>query len=98
MIDIGIIGTRLGDIDSLPEELRKQIKEFNGEINLPKKIEIILKNDLEEMGTLDEILVCLYRRYNKIYNRASIYTTLAKMKNRGEIEKVFKGIYKTKEK
>lgn len=56
------VGTRLGNIEDLPEELRKQIPEFTIE-GIDEQVYTVLKEDLEGIGSLSEIMVTLFRRF-----------------------------------
>lgn len=57
------VGTRLGNIDDLPEELRKQIPEFVIE-GIDEQVYTVIKEDLEGIGSLSEIMIALFRRFN----------------------------------
>ena len=56
------IGTRLGNIDDLPEELKKQIPEF-ALGGLDEQVYTVLKEDLDGVASLSEIIVALYQRF-----------------------------------
>lgn len=56
------VGTRLGNIDDLPEELKKQIPEF-ALGGLDEQVYIVLKDDLEGIANLSEIIIALYQRF-----------------------------------
>ncbi len=56
------IGTRLGNIDDLPEELKKQIPEF-ALGGLDEQVYTVLKEDLDGIASLSEIIVALYQRF-----------------------------------
>lgn len=56
------VGTRLGNIDDLPEELKKQIPEF-ALGGLDEQIYTVLKENLDGMASLSEIIVALYQRF-----------------------------------
>lgn len=62
------VGTRLGNIEDLPEELRKQIPEFTIE-GIDEQVYTVLKEDLDGIGSLSEIMVALFRRF-KISNKS----------------------------
>ena len=47
MKDVRMVGTRFGDLSSLPEQLRKQIKETKS-LTIRKQIIIVMKYDLEK--------------------------------------------------
>ena len=56
------VGTRLGNIDDLPEELKKQIPEF-ALGGLDEQVYNVLKENLEGIASLSEIMIALYQRY-----------------------------------
>lgn len=56
------VGTRLGNVDDLPENLRKQIPEFIIE-GLDEQVYTVIKEDLEGIGSLSEIMIALFRRF-----------------------------------
>lgn len=62
------VGTRLGNIDDLPEELRRQIPEFTIE-GIDEQVYTVLKEDLDGIGSLSEIMIALFRRF-KISNKS----------------------------
>lgn len=57
------VGSRLGNIDDLPEDLRKQIPEFTVD-GIDEQVYRVLKEDLDGIGSLSEIMIALYRRFN----------------------------------
>lgn len=57
------VGTRLGNIDDLPDELRKQIPEFTVD-GIDEQVYRVLKENLDGIGSLSEIMISLYRRFN----------------------------------
>lgn len=56
------VGTRLGNIDDLPEELKKQIPEFALE-GLDEQVYIVLKDDLDGIASLSEVMIALYHHF-----------------------------------
>lgn len=62
------VGTRLGNVDDLPENLRKQIPEFIIE-GIDEQVYTVIKEDLEGIGSLSEIMIALFRRF-KITDRS----------------------------
>ncbi len=62
------VGTRLGNIDDLPEELKKQIPEFALE-GLDEQVYIVLKDDLDGVASLSEVMIALYHHF-KIFNKS----------------------------
>ena len=59
------VGTRLGNIDDLPEELKKQIPEF-ALGGLDEQVYNVLKENLEGIASLSEIMIALYHRYKVV--------------------------------
>ena len=59
------VGTRLGNIDDLPEELKKQIPEF-ALGGLDEQVYNVLKEELEGIASLSEIMIALYQRYKVV--------------------------------
>lgn len=88
-------GRRIGKLDDLPQELRKQLQSRNkDEIEL-KLFDII--NDLEGIATLDEVLVGYYRKYSDVLKKSFLTNRLYRMIKNGVIVSDKKGIYKIKE-
>lgn len=56
------VGTRLGNIDDLPDTVKKQIPEF-ALGGLDEQVYIVLKDDLEGIANLSEIIIALYQRF-----------------------------------
>lgn len=56
------VGTRLGNIDDLPDELKKQIPEFALE-GLDEQVYIVLKDDLDGIASLSEVMIALYHHF-----------------------------------
>ena len=67
------IGTRLGNIDDLPEELKKQIPEF-ALGGLDEQVYTVLKEDLDGVASLSEIIVALYQRF-KVSDKTRVEIT-----------------------
>ena len=59
------VGTRLGNIEDLPEELKKQIPEF-ALGGLDEQVYNVMKEELEGIASLSEIMIALYQRYKVI--------------------------------
>lgn len=92
MKDVRMVGTRFGDLSSLPEQLRKQIKETKS-LTIRKQIIIVMKYDLEKTATINEILVCIYRRYKRVLKKQSLYTNIEQMMKTGVLKSIERGIY-----
>ena len=56
------LGHRLGNMNDLPEKLRSQIPEFNIG-GLDERCYKVLKDDLEGVASLSEIIVFHYKRF-----------------------------------
>lgn len=89
------VGKRLGNLASLPKELRDQLQD-QGPDELSSRIMAIIKIDFQGVANLDEILVGLYKRSGEIHRRPFITTKMHKMIKEGLVEPVQnkKGIYK----
>ncbi len=57
------LGKRLGNIENLPEALKEEIPEFSL-TGIDSQVYTVLKEDLEGLATLSEILIALYNRYH----------------------------------
>lgn len=57
------LGKRLGNIENLPETLKEEIPEFSL-TGIDSQVYTVLKEDLEGLATLSEILIALYNRYH----------------------------------
>lgn len=88
------LGRRLGNISDLPQELKKQLQSTTT-VEFESKISNIIK-DLEGIATIDEILVCYYRKYSEILKRQFLAGKLYRMIKDGIIVSVEgkKGVYK----
>jgi hypothetical protein len=91
------LGRRFGDISDLPDELKSQLQAARvGE--LEQEIIAVLDELYSGVANVDEILVGLYRRQDKIHPRQYIANKLYRMVASGQIESVpkKKGVYRTK--
>jgi hypothetical protein len=91
------LGRRFGDISDLPDELKNQLQAARvGE--LEQEIISVLDEMYSGVANVDEILVGLYRRQEKIHARQYIANKLYRMVASGQIESVpkKKGVYRTK--
>lgn len=73
----GAVGTRLGPLDDLPDALRTQIKSA-GIDELEQKIMDVIKG-LDGIASVDEILVGLYRTYERVEDREQLTRKLYRM-------------------
>jgi hypothetical protein len=89
------VGKRLGDIMSLPKELRDQLNQ-SGPDPLEMSILKAMKVEYQGIANLDEILVALYRRDQTIHKRTFITSKMHRMAKDGYITSVpgKKGVYK----
>lgn len=96
MVDIKEIGNRVGDTSDLPQELLKQLK-LTYPIAVGKQVVVVLQQDLENIGTIDEIIVGIYKRYKKVVPRRTLRTELSRLKKLGTLKRINQGIYSVKE-
>ncbi|AFN57613.1 hypothetical protein FBY51_1862 [Zymomonas mobilis] len=89
------LGKRFGDVSLLPENLKNQLNAFKVD-ELESNILAVLKDDLDGIGNIDEILVSLYKKTNKVEERKSVSSRLYKLTTRKRLEKVAgkKGVYR----
>jgi hypothetical protein len=91
------LGRRIGDLADLPDELKRELQIAKvGE--LEQDIIAVLNDDYGGIANLDEILVGLYRRQEKIHQRQYIANKLYRMVTAEQIESVpkKKGVYRTR--
>jgi hypothetical protein len=74
------IGTRLGNVAELPEDLRKQLK-LGQKSDQTMFREILAK--LEGAATLDEILITAWRDHGTVLKRQSAAAKLSAMRHQG---------------
>lgn len=88
------IGKRLGNVSSLPEELRNQLQAAKTDVLESQIINVI--SGLEDVASIDEILVWLYRKYNVIQERMFLANKLYRMTRNGSLVSIKgkKGIYR----
>ena len=84
------IGKRLGDLNDLPEALRKQLSTTRLD-DLEEKIVGTLRHRFNGIASQDEIMVGLYRDYGHVVeDRKSLYTKLFRMVKAGHRARVGK--------
>lgn len=91
------LGRRVGDLDDLPPELRSQLQVGKvGEVE--REIIALIRDDLDGIANVDEILVGLYRRTNEIHERQPLANRLYRMGQAGHLISVpkKKGVYRIK--
>ncbi len=90
--DTSEIGGRFGDLQSLPDELLTQLGSYSPSKD-DRNILNALSDDLNDAGTIDEILVALYRAENKVHERKTLATRITRMVKKGSLTRVKRGIY-----
>ena len=91
------LGKRVGNLDDLPESLRAQLQV--GKIgNLEREIIALIRDELDGVANVDEILVGLYRRTGEVHERQPLANRLYRMGQAGHLTSVprKKGVYRTK--
>jgi hypothetical protein len=91
------LGRRLGDLADLPEELLKQLQAAKTS-ELEQDIISVVRDDYDGVANVDEILVGLYRRTDKIHQRQYLANKLYRMALAEQIVSVpkKKGVYRSK--
>lgn len=74
------VGSRFGNLADLPEGLLKQIPAVRVD-DLEREVIDLLRDQLEGAGSVDEILVGLYRKSGVIHDRRRIAGKLYRMVN-----------------
>lgn len=91
------LGRRIGELSDLPDELKAQLQIAKvGE--LEQDIIAVLEEMYDGVANVDEILVGLYRRQDKVHQRQYIANKLYRMAVSEQIESVPKrrGVYRIK--
>lgn len=94
------LGKRLGDLNDLPEELRKQINAAKLD-DLEEKIVTTLRDRFGGVANVDELIVGLYRDFAYVTDdRRKLGSKLYRMQQGEIIESVpkKKGVYRLKDK
>lgn len=92
------LGRRIGDTADLPPELLDQLQLMKvGELD--QVVIDVLRDDLEGIANLDEILVAVYRKSGEIQKRQYLSNKLYRMSKMELIESVKgkKGVYRSKD-
>ena len=76
------IGSRLGNLDELPDDLRKQLKVKPPEQDL---MFLAILNNLNGAATLDEIIVSAWRKHGIILKRHKVAAKLYLMRIQGKL-------------
>ncbi len=91
------IGKRFGEIEGLPDEIRSQIGTPSELVEFDEKVLIAIEQ-LDGSATVSEILVEVYRATgNKDLKKQAIARSLTRLKDKGMVERVSKGLYKIAE-
>lgn len=89
------LGKRVGDLNDLPDELRRQLQ--IGKIGeFEQQIIAVIQDAFEGVANVDEILVGLYRATGQIHERAYIANKLYRMGVAKQLTSVpkKKGVYR----
>lgn len=88
------VGSRIGSLEDLPPELRSQIKSA-GMDELEEAVVEVVKS-FDGIASVDEILVGLYRNYQRIEDREQLSRKLYRMTKKGLLkpEPKRRGIYR----
>lgn len=91
------LGKRVGEIHSLPEELRAQL--IVGKRDELEEVLLDALRELEGIANLDELLVAVYRATGKVYKRTFVSNKMYRMASNGLVESVpkRKGVYRLPE-
>ena len=75
------VGNRFGDLGDLPEGLIRQIPAVRVDVS-EREVLDVLTHRLEGVGTVDEILVGIYRHTGKVLDRGKLAGKLYRMVTR----------------
>lgn len=92
------VGRRIGKLTDLPEELKQQLQITKGD-QVEDQILTVMQEELDGIANIDEILVCLYRRFQVIFKRQLLANKLYRMAKLNWLYPVpgKKGIYSLEE-
>lgn len=76
--DVSKVGSRLGNLSDLPEELRSQLVSVQRD-ELEQAITDVVMDVYSGIATIDEIMVGLYRRTGEIHKRDALATKIYRM-------------------
>jgi hypothetical protein len=90
------VGSRIGNIDDLPEEIRTQLVSFQMD-ELEAQILDLLNDSLDHVATIDEILVGLWRAHGAAHQRDQLANKIYRMTRKEQLFSVpgKKGVYST---
>ena len=80
------IGRRIGNVESLPDSIKKHISKRKNVESIESMIISVLKN-LKGIGTIDEIFVNLYKDFGVIYKKTTVGTKLSLMVTNKKIKR-----------
>ena len=88
------LGRRVGDLEGLPEQLRKQLQVGRNDELHEQVINSLMR--LDGVANLDEVLVALFRMTGNIFKRTYLSNKMYRMAQAGAIESVpkKKGVYR----
>lgn len=91
------VGSRIGNIDDLPESIRTQLVSFQMD-ELESQILDLLNDQLDSVATIDEILVGLWRIHETAHQRDQLANKIYRMTRKEQLFSVSgkKGVYSTK--
>lgn len=81
-----IVGSRLGNIEDIPDNLRAQMS--LGHSSVSKKVEEVIVKYLDGCGTIDEILVAFFREHGIVLERSKLVSRVHRMIRNGSLERV----------
>ena len=89
-------GRRVGALEDLPAKLRDQLQ-LGKVADLDQAVIDLIRDDLDGIANLDEILVGLYRKKGDVFERHFVSNKLYRMNKLGLIRSVQgkKGVYET---
>lgn len=90
------VGSRIGNIDDLPEAIRAQLVSFQMD-ELEAQILDLLNDNLDHVATIDEILVGLWRSHGVAHQRDQLANKIYRMTRKEQLFSVpgRKGVYST---
>ena len=89
-------GRRVGNLDELPLKLREQLQ-LGKVADLDQAIINMIRDDLDGIANLDEVIVGLYRKKGEVFERHFVSNKLYRMNKAGLVRSVpgKKGVYES---
>ena len=81
-----IVGTRIGNLSDLPDALRNQLS--MGRSSVSSQIENVLVKSLDGCGTVDEIMVALFRAHDVVLLRDKLVSRIHRMIRAGRLQRI----------